>query len=125
MSICICIHFILFLPSISLVQTEVVSDCLNPMWMPWTDRAFVFNRMHSLSSIYIGVFNHRLGPMYHTGCGRVAIDLRKFEPNTSYTLKYELFASPTITNRKVSKCHLHYRSDFVTFLTNSTTFNVQ
>jgi len=120
MRICICICslsytciYIILALFLSLVQTDVISDCLNPMWMPWTNRAFVFNRMHSLSSIYIGVFNHKLGPMHHTGCGRVAIDLRKFEPNTSYTLKYELFSSPTITNRKVSNCHLHYRSDSV------------
>ncbi len=84
-----------------LVQTDRLSDCLSPMWMPWTQRAFVFNRMHALSSIYIGVFNHVIGPYQHHGCGRVTVDLREFQPNTVYTLKYELFSSPVLTKRKV------------------------
>ena len=88
-----------------LVQTDVISDCLSPMWMPWTQRAFVLNRMQAHSTVYIGVFNHNLGPMKHTGCGRVTIDLTKFETNTVYTLKYELFTSPVITQRKVSQLH--------------------
>lgn len=86
-----------------LVQTDMISDCLDPLWMPWTQRAFVFNRMHPLSSIYIGVFNHKVGLVKHTGCGRIAVDLRDFEPNIIYTLKYELFSSPVLTNRKVCK----------------------
>jgi hypothetical protein len=85
-----------------LVQTDVIPDCLNPMWMPWTQRAFIFNRMYPLSSIYIGVFNHNIGPQHHTGCGRITVDLRRFEPNTVYTLKYQLFSSPVVTSRKVS-----------------------
>ncbi len=84
-----------------LVQTDRLSDCLSPMWMPWTQRAFVFNRMHALSSIYIGVFNHVIGPYKHHGCGRVTVDLRELQPNTVYTLKYELFSSPVLTQRKV------------------------
>ena len=62
-----------------LVQTDIISDCLNPMWMPWSQRAFVFNRMHELSSIHIGVFNHKFGPIRHNGCGRVTIDLKEFK----------------------------------------------
>ncbi len=62
-----------------LVQTDMISDCLSPMWMPWTQRAFVFNRMHELSSIHIGVFNHKLGPLNHTGCGRITVDLKEFK----------------------------------------------
>jgi hypothetical protein len=93
----------------SLVETDIISDCLNPMWMPWTQRAFIFNRMYSLSSIYIGLCNHTLGPMHHKGCGRIAIDLRAFEPNTVYTLKYELFSSPILTTRKVSTLRSNFQ----------------
>jgi len=83
-----------------LVQTDVIPDCINPMWLPWTQRAFVFNRMHELSSIYLGIFNHRYGPAQHDGCGRIAIDLSELKTNTIYTMKYELFSSPILTNRK-------------------------
>mmetsp|Transcript_19961 Transcript_19961/g.22835 ORF Transcript_19961/g.22835 Transcript_19961/m.22835 type:complete len:1095 (+) Transcript_19961:84-3368(+) len=83
-----------------LVETDVIADCINPMWMPWTQRAFVFNRMHELSSIYIGVFNHKYGPAQHDGCGRIAVDLSELKTKTVYTMKYELFSSPILTNRK-------------------------
>lgn len=85
-----------------LVETDVIIDCLNPMFMPWSQRAFVFNRTNALSSVYIGVFNHEHGIFKHTGCGRIAIDLNKFEPNTEYTLKYNLYNSPLMSKRKVS-----------------------
>lgn len=69
--------------------------------MPWTQRAFLFNRMSSISSIYyVGVFKHDTRPFKHHGCGRFAIDIREFEPITIYTLKYNLFSSPLLANRK-------------------------
>ena len=85
-----------------IVETDVIMDCLNPMWMPWSQRAFMFNRTNALSSLYVGVFNHEHGPFKHNGCGRIAIDLNKFEPNTVYTLKYNLYNSPLMSTRKVS-----------------------
>ncbi len=67
-----------------LVKTDMILDCLSPMWMPWTQRAFLFNRMHEVSSIHIGVFNHMFGPITkHTGCGRVTIDLKEFKVCTT------------------------------------------
>lgn len=84
-----------------LVETDVIPDCLNPMWMPWTQRAFVFNRMHALGSIYLAVFDHDSGPFKDRGCGRTTVDLREFEPNTVYNLTYDLFSSPVLSNRKV------------------------
>ena len=44
-----------------------------------SQRAFLLNRMHELSCIYIGVFNHNIGPLRHTGCGRITVDLRDFK----------------------------------------------
>lgn len=38
-----------------LVETDVIRNCNNPMFMPWSQRAFVFNTMHALSSLYVGV----------------------------------------------------------------------
>ena len=31
-----------------LVETDVIRNCLNPIFMPWTQRAFVFNTMSPL-----------------------------------------------------------------------------
>jgi hypothetical protein len=84
-----------------IVQTDVIHDCQNPIFLPWTQRAFLFNRMHPLSTLYIGVYNHNYGPFHHGNIGRIAIDIRKFDPNTIYTLKYNLYNSSMITNRKV------------------------
>lgn len=84
-----------------IVQTDVIHDCQNPIFLPWTQRAFLFNRMHPLSTLYIGVYNHNYGPFHHDKIGRIAIDIREFDPNTVYTLKYNLYNSSMITNRKV------------------------
>lgn len=32
----------------SLVQTDVIDDQISPMWMPWSQRAFVFKIRHTL-----------------------------------------------------------------------------
>ncbi len=50
-----------------LVQTDVVRNCQNPLFMPWTQRAFVFNTMNTLSCLYLGVFDHDFGPFNHKG----------------------------------------------------------
>jgi hypothetical protein len=83
-----------------IVQTDVIQDCQNPIFLPWTQRAFLFNRMHPLSTLYIGVYNHNYGPFHHDNIGRIAIDIREFDPNTVYTMKYNLYNSSVITNRK-------------------------
>ena len=35
------------------VRTDVISDCLSPRWMPWSQRAFVFNMMHTSSQLFL------------------------------------------------------------------------
>jgi hypothetical protein len=85
-----------------LVETDVIKNCNNPLFMPWTQRAFVFNTMSSLSSLYLGVFDYDYGPFQHKGLGRVTVDLRELKPRTTYTLKYNLYSSPVTSVRKVS-----------------------
>ena len=82
------------------VTTDVISSCLSPLWMPWTKRAFAFNRMNSLSAMYVGVFHHDpVNPTGHTGLGRVTINLQQMRPDHVYLLSYTLYTSSVYTNR--------------------------
>lgn len=35
------------------VRTDVIDDCLSPRWMPWSQRAFIFNCMHTSSQLFL------------------------------------------------------------------------
>ena len=73
----------------SLVRTDVIHDCLQPRWMPWSNRAFAFNIVHPSSLLFFGVFDYdELGA--HDPIGRLAINTFKFQSNTTYLLHYRL-----------------------------------
>jgi Ca2+-dependent lipid-binding protein len=72
-------------------QTDIIHDDLNPMWMPWTKRAFIFHMYHPSSQLFIGVFDHDLED--HDLIGRVAVNLSNLQPDTLYTLTYDLYFS--------------------------------
>mmetsp|Transcript_435 Transcript_435/g.674 ORF Transcript_435/g.674 Transcript_435/m.674 type:complete len:828 (-) Transcript_435:139-2622(-) len=73
----------------NMVRTTVNYDCLNPRWMPWSDRAFSFKIGHPSSLIFLGVFDYdALGN--HDPIGRVVINTSNFQSNTSYLLQYRL-----------------------------------
>jgi hypothetical protein len=40
----------------AIVNTDVIRDDLNPRWVPWSQRAFVFRMHHPSSQLLIGVF---------------------------------------------------------------------
>ena len=76
------------------VNTDVINDTLKPRWLPWTQRAFVFNIMHPSSQLMLGVFDFDAaiapGNAKHDRIGKVDINISNFVPNTVYTLKYNL-----------------------------------
>eukprot|EP00804_Cyclotella_cryptica_P025385 CCRYP_016517-RB/>CCRYP_016517-RB protein AED:0.00 eAED:0.00 QI:485/1/1/1/0/0/2/1112/991 len=82
-----------------MVQTDVIDDSLSPMWMPWTQRAFVFNMDHPSKAIYVGVVDYDVGPLEHECIGRAVIQVNKFSPGMVYTLSYKLYESSTLTDR--------------------------
>jgi len=85
----------------SIVETNVINDELSPLWMPWSQRAFVFNMKHPLSALYLAVFDYdSLGE--HDGIGRVAVNLQNLKPQTNYTLRYKLHPSAIVCDRTVS-----------------------
>jgi hypothetical protein len=73
-------------------QTDIIDDDLNPKWMPWTKRAFIFHMFHPSSQLYIGIFDHD-AVQNHDLIGRVAVNVSNLQPDTVYTLTYELFPS--------------------------------
>ena len=82
----------------SLVQTDVIDDELSPMWMPWSQRAFVFHIRHALSPLYVSVMNYDILGR-HEGFGRATINLNHFESNMVYTIKYTLYTSSNTWDR--------------------------
>jgi hypothetical protein len=83
-----------------IVNTDVINDCLSPRWMPWSQRAFVFNVMHPSSQIFIGIFDFdemipgsTTPARFHSKIGRVVMNPTNFRPNTVYTLRYHIFDS--------------------------------
>lgn len=73
-------------------RTDVINDCLSPKWLPWSQRAFIFNMMHTSSQLFLGVFDYDGNVLNdHDFIGRVSVDLSNFQPNTVYVLKYKLY----------------------------------
>ena len=73
------------------LRSPVVFDNLNPRWPPWSQRAFKLNIEHPSSSIFLAVFDYDDYLMdNHDAIGRIVLHLDKFEPDTVYTLTYNL-----------------------------------
>ena len=87
----------------TIVQTEYIDNELNPIWLPWTERAFSFDITHPLSPLFVSVFDYDFG-VDHDGIGRIAIDLNQFEVNMVYTLQYNLYPASNISEREVGFC---------------------
>jgi len=79
----------------SAVNTDVITDSLSPRWMPWCQRAFVFNIMHPSSQLMVGLFDHDsgiTGPS-HQFVGRVVVNLCNRRAQSLYTETYVLHDS--------------------------------
>lgn len=73
-------------------RTDVINDCLSPRWLPWSQRAFIFNMMHTSSQLFLGVFDYDSNAFSdHDFIGRVSVDLSNFQPDTVYVLNYKLY----------------------------------
>lgn len=75
----------------AIVNTDVINDEVNPRWMPWSQRAFLFNVYHPSSQILVGVFD--LNTLGNKPIGRVSIDITNLSSNTEYLLNYDLHKS--------------------------------
>jgi C2 domain len=84
----------------SVVQTDIIDDCLCPRWLPWMKRAFVFHMAHSSSQLLVGVFDNDIGMDDHDLIGKVSVDLTNLHKDTIYTLQYDIFKSSQMSTRK-------------------------
>ena len=79
----------------TMIRTDVIWDDLNPVWMPWTNRAFELRVQHPSSILMLGVFDYDEVPVdFHDPIGRVVISLANFRCSTDYTLHYKLHHDP-------------------------------
>jgi len=81
------------------LTTDTIDDCLDPVWFPWSRRAFIFNIGHASSQIFLGVFDYDSGFSDHDLIGRVSIDITNLRPNTEYLLTYNLYPSAIVPGR--------------------------
>eukprot|EP00339_Tiarina_fusa_P025749 CAMPEP_0117019744 /NCGR_PEP_ID=MMETSP0472-20121206/15103_1 /TAXON_ID=693140 ORGANISM="Tiarina fusus, Strain LIS" /NCGR_SAMPLE_ID=MMETSP0472 /ASSEMBLY_ACC=CAM_ASM_000603 /LENGTH=1103 /DNA_ID=CAMNT_0004724777 /DNA_START=181 /DNA_END=3489 /DNA_ORIENTATION=+ len=85
------------------VRTDTIDDCLSPRWMPWSNRAFIFNIDHSSSQVFLGVFDFDAGGVFddHDLIGKATIDVTNLRKNTDYTLSYNICPSSIVTGHKI------------------------
>ena len=60
--------------------------------------------MHPASNLYLAAFDFDLGLSSHDPIGRVVVNLANLQPQTEYTLKYNLFPSSNVTDRNAAGC---------------------
>ena len=101
----VCINF-----EDSVVNTDVINDCLSPRWMPWTQRAFVFNVMHPSSQLYIAVMDYDGGmKSSHDKLGRCVINPSNASMNTVYSLRYNLVDKDECDQKVTGKIMMRLR----------------
>lgn len=102
----------------SIVNTDVIMDTLYPRWLPWTQRAFVFNIMHPSSQLMLAVLDFNGGGLVpgnvvpssldpvnfalDNPIGRLTIDLSNMRPRTNYTKHFDLVTSALVSQRKMN-----------------------
>ena len=76
----------------AMVCTDVIWNSLNPRWMPWTNRAFIFSMQHASSNVFIGAFDYdaRIKNPDYEFIGRVSLNVTNLTPNTDFVLRYKL-----------------------------------
>jgi C2 domain len=83
------------------LRTDTIDDCLNPVWFPWSKRAFILNIGHGSSQIFLGVFDFDAGFDDNDLVGRVSIDITNLRPNTEYLLTYNIYPSAIVSGRDI------------------------
>jgi hypothetical protein len=83
------------------IRTDTIDDCLDPVWFPWMDRAFILNMGHASSQIFLGVFDFDGGFDDHDMIGRVSVDLTNLRPDTEYLLSYNIYPSAIVSGRDI------------------------
>jgi hypothetical protein len=96
----------------SIVHTNVLDNFLAPRWMPWTQRAFVFNIMHPNSQMFIGVFDYDSTDPNHDIVGRATCNITNFHPGTVHTVQYNLHSVINLEKKVRGKITLRIRVEW-------------
>lgn len=93
----------------AVVQTDVVSDCLKPRWLPWTQRAFLFHIVDPTAPIFIAIFDYDGASVAsvsvgdHDRIGQITVGIQNFAPSTDYVLHYDMYKEDIFySNRKTT-----------------------
>ena len=94
----------------TVVNTDVINDSLTPRWMPWSQRAFVFNVMHPSSQLYIAVMDHDGGvKSSHDKLGRCVINPSNARTHTVYYYSFDLLDNDSFNRKVTGKIKLRFR----------------
>ena len=104
----------------SVVNTDVIHNCLSPRWMPWSQRAFVINMMSPSSQVFIGVYDYDryqgrdgfFGRAQHALMGRTAINLSNLRPRAVHTLIYKIYTIGKLGRESCGSITLRLRLAF-------------
>mmetsp|Transcript_545 Transcript_545/g.761 ORF Transcript_545/g.761 Transcript_545/m.761 type:complete len:639 (-) Transcript_545:61-1977(-) len=86
----------------TIVNTDVLMDTCSPRWLPWTQRAFVFNIANPSSQIFISIFDFDANSS-HDFIGRITIDVTNLGSKMDHVLKYALFPSNCVSKGRIKK----------------------
>lgn len=85
-----------------IVNTDVINDTCSPRWLPWTQRAFVFNISHAATQVHLSIFDFDHSTS-HDFIGKVTIDITNSNPKTNYLLKYNLYQSNYVSKGRMAQ----------------------
>lgn len=80
--------------------TDVIANRANPMWLRYTKRACIFPVFHAYARLYVGVFDDDDHRDKDDFAGRVAIDLARLRPASTYDVTLPLRLSTHAFSRR-------------------------
>ena len=93
----------------AVVYTDVIRDATHPRWMPWSQRAFVFDMDHPSSNLMVGVFDFDDITGNHNPLGRVNINLTNLLSKTEYSMYFDLHKSAMLDNNRKAQGRIKVR----------------